>query len=71
VDPIASVTFRDLEAGCEGYAGTRAGDGIVGLALSLESDGDIEVVVTSAQARDIAAALEAAAKRADGAVAGA
>jgi len=65
VDELAPVNFTDLVAGCRGYAAARAVGGSVGLAVSLEANGDVEVFLRPDEARAIAVALEAAARLAE------
>jgi hypothetical protein len=62
---LASLNFLDLVEKCRVYVGTRVGKGVVAVAVSREVDGDVEVCVTPNDARAIAWALEAAAKRAE------
>ena len=64
--PIAGLNFHDLEENCEAYAGVRASPGKVAVVLSLMSNGDTELIVTPQIARELAAALEAGAKHAEG-----
>ena len=66
MDQIASLDFRDAEAGCSGFASVRVARQVVALALSLETDGDLEASFTPQVARALAAALERAAKQAEG-----
>ncbi len=56
-DFVASGTFVDAEAGDDAYWNVRATPIGIALALSLESDGDVQVVVDQATARLIAEAL--------------
>ena len=66
MEQVAALNFHDLEENCAGYAGVRASRGVVALAVSLEKLGDTEVFVTPQQARELASALENAARRAEG-----
>ena len=43
---IGSFEFRDADSGESAWAGVRMAGDSVALALSLESDGDIEVVLS-------------------------
>jgi hypothetical protein len=54
------VEFDDLDAKCSRFALTKAEPGTVGLTLSLESNGDIDIFVSTDEARTIVGALEAA-----------
>ena len=65
MEQVASLEFRDVEAGSRAFASVRAAGKVVALALSLETDGDLEVCVTPKVARELAAALESAAQRAE------
>lgn len=65
MDQVASLEFRDVEARSRAFAAVRAAREVVALALSLETDGDLEVCVTPKIARELAAALENAAQRAE------
>jgi len=62
---IVSLKFRDLEEGCGAFASVRAGKRVVALGLSLESSGDVEARLSPVLARQLAAALEAAATQAE------
>jgi len=57
MDQIATVAFRDTESGSEALAIVRAAPGIVGVALSLRSDGDIEVLLPTTAAQTLLEAL--------------
>ena len=59
---VASGTFVDAEAGDNAYWNVRATPVGIALALSLASDGDVQVVVDQGTARLIAEALLAAAE---------
>ena len=65
MEQVASLVFRDVEAGSPAFASLRAANEVVALALSLETNGDLEVCVTPKVARELAAALEIAAQRAE------
>jgi hypothetical protein len=65
MEQLASLNFVDLVEKCQVHVGTRVGKGVVALAVSLEVDGDVEVRLAPNDARAIAVALEAAAKRAE------
>ncbi|MFY9578424.1 MAG: hypothetical protein WAQ33_03795 [Gaiellaceae bacterium] len=47
MEDIATLAFDDVETGDEALAVVRAEPGAVALALSLRSDGDVEVVMTA------------------------
>ena len=67
MDQVVSLDFSDIEAGCSGFASVRVAKQVVALALSLEANGDVEACFTPHVARELAAALERAAKQAEGA----
>ncbi len=63
MEHIATIQFTDAESGAEAYAFVRAStapEGPITLALSLESDGDIEVVMPLADCERLIAALRQA-----------
>jgi hypothetical protein len=60
MDQIATVEFRDAYSGDEALAIVRAAPGIVGVALSLRSDGDIEVLLPPTAAKALLKALHEA-----------
>ena len=53
---IATISFVDADSGDEGFVGVRVEGGVVGLSVSLRSDGDIEVFVGR---REVGALLDA------------
>jgi hypothetical protein len=59
---VASGTFVDREAGDGAYWNVRATSIGIAIALSLPSDGDVQVVTDPQTARSIAEALLAAAE---------
>ena len=61
------INFVDVEARSAGFAIVRAGEGEVGLGLSLEDDGDIEVFLRPADCEKLLAALQQAISIANGA----
>ena len=61
---VAKVDFNDLDAKSPGFVLTQAEPGMVEIAISLDTNGDIEVFVTPESARAIARAIEAAANHA-------
>lgn len=65
MDQIAQMSFVDLEEQHEGIAVVRAEPRVVALALSLQSNGDIEVFIAPEVAREIAHSLVVAAERAE------
>lgn len=54
---IKTIEFVDAESHENGVAVIRATKGIVGLALSLESDGDIEVFLSNDICRSLVSAI--------------
>ena len=52
-----SGTFTDQEAQVPAYWSVRKVDGIIAVALSVESDGDIDVGMDASTARALATAL--------------
>ena len=65
MDQIAQMSFLDSEAQREGIAAVRAEPRVVALALSLQSNGDVEVFISPEMAREIARSLVVAAERAE------
>jgi hypothetical protein len=59
-DNIDTINFLDSESGDSGCAIVRAVDGSVGLCLSLESDGDIEVFLSCQETETLIKALQRA-----------
>ena len=57
---VATIGFRDAESGGEAIVIVRAAPGAVGLALSLRGDGDIELFLPPAAARDLLDAIRQA-----------
>jgi hypothetical protein len=66
MEPVAQVDFADLEESCAGFVLVQIGPGKVGIAVSLENDGDVDICITPDNARAIAVALEVAANYAEG-----
>ena len=62
---VHQLTFQDLDSGSTGLATARAAGASVGVGLSLEENGDIEVFLSPASARRLAALIVAAAGEAD------
>ena len=54
---VATLTFRDALSDAEALSIVRVSPGMIGLALSLRSDGDIEVVLPVPTARALMCAL--------------
>jgi hypothetical protein len=54
---VERIDFTDSESG-GGFVGVRVFSNSVGLTISLEADGDIEVMLDPSVAAEIAAALE-------------
>ena len=57
---ISLIDFVDVESRQEGIAIVRAGDGEVGLALSLKEDGDIEVFLGLRECEQLLLSLQEA-----------
>ncbi|HET7585465.1 MAG TPA: hypothetical protein VFK13_11195 [Gemmatimonadaceae bacterium] len=57
---IATIRFEDADTGDPGVAVIRTAARVVGLALSLESNGDIEVFLKAADCERVIAALQQA-----------
>lgn len=53
----ATINFLDKDSGQPGFAAIRVEGEIVGVALSLRDDGDIEVFLTKEEAAQLAAAI--------------
>ncbi len=56
MEPLG-LNFQDATTGEEAYAAVRAAEGCIALALSLKSDGDVEVVLPVEVCRALATAL--------------
>lgn len=61
----ASINFFDRVNNDHAWAGTRVGDDTIALALSLRSDGDLELFFGPQEARVLAAGLLEAAAQAE------
>jgi hypothetical protein len=66
LEPVAQIAFDDLDAKCPGFVLIKLEPNIVGVSISLETDGDIDIFLTPQKARDLALALEVAANQAEG-----
>jgi hypothetical protein len=55
---VERIDFTDGESGGDGFVGVRICSNSVGLIISLEADGDIEVILDPSVATEIASALE-------------
>ena len=55
-----TINFVDKDSGQAGFAAVRVEGAIVGLALSLRDDGDIEVFLDPQEAAQLAAVLQEA-----------
>ena len=55
-----TISFTDRETGERAAVITRTTSGLVGLCLTLERSGDLEVVMSKATTHELVAALEAA-----------
>ncbi len=60
MNEIATITIQDIESSDEALAIVRYGKGQIALALSLKSDGDVEVVMNKANALALIDALKKA-----------
>ena len=56
----STINFVDKDSGQEGFVAVRVEGAIVGLALSLRDDGDVEVFLDKEEAAQLAAALKEA-----------
>jgi hypothetical protein len=65
MENVATVRFKDVDADDEALAIVRARVGAVAVALSLQQDGDLEVVLPVDAARELRRALDAALAVAD------
>ena len=63
---INLIDFVDIESRQEGIAIVRAGDGEVGLTLSLKEDGDIEVFLGLRECEQLLSSLQEAVSIAKG-----
>jgi hypothetical protein len=60
MNAVATIEFRDAVSGDDGIAVVRAAPGVVGLALSLRGDGDIELFLPPDAARPLLDAIRQA-----------
>ncbi len=60
-----TINFLDKDSGRPGFAAIRVEGAVVGVALSLRNDGDIEVFLTKDEAAQFAAALREASSLTD------
>ena len=60
VSQTRTIKFIDQDSGQAGFVAVRTEDEVVGLALSLEANGDIEVFLDSSQVAALIQALEQA-----------
>jgi hypothetical protein len=58
--PIATIIFQEVGTGEECVVFVRAESGSIAIALSRKSDGDVQVVLPTVQARELSRALYAA-----------
>jgi len=65
MSPIATIRFQELETGEDCVAIVQSSSGKIALALSRKSDGDVEIVFTTAQTSELIQALTAALKKAE------
>lgn len=61
---IAIIKMLDIDEADEAFANVRCGKGKVALALSILTNGDVEVVMTKAQAQELIDALASAVNQA-------
>jgi hypothetical protein len=64
MQPIATIPFTDLTSDDNAHAIVRAGDGLIALALTLRTNGDLEVVMPIETCNQLSAALADAASAA-------
>jgi hypothetical protein len=57
---IAYIPFMDADSGDQAFAIVRAQPGLVALGLSLQSDGDLEVVFGAEECKQLISALHEA-----------
>lgn len=62
--PIAIIKMLDIDETDEAFASVRCGNGKVALALSILTNGDVEVSMSKSQAAELADALLAAVRQA-------
>jgi hypothetical protein len=60
LEEIATIKFTDIDTNDEAVAIVRSDEDSVAVALSLESDGDIEVVMKKEDAKKLSEALKKA-----------
>lgn len=60
MNTIAMLDFVDIDSGANGHAYVRASSDLIGLTLSLQSNGDIEVFLRPPDCERLIAALQAA-----------
>lgn len=65
LEEIATLSFRDLESGDEGVIVIRVAKDSVALAVSLQTDGDIEVLLSASDALAAAEKLRQAGMKAE------
>jgi hypothetical protein len=61
----STINFVDKDSGQEGFVAVRVEGAVIGLALSLRDDGDIEVFLEKEEAAQLAVALEEASSSAE------
>lgn len=57
---IANIPFVDADSGDQAFAFVRAQAGLVGLSLSLEHNGDLDVALRAEECKQLIRALEIA-----------
>ena len=60
MDTVATIDFREASTGDRGAIIVRSAPGVLGLALTLEDDGDIEALLPADACRRVIHALERA-----------
>jgi hypothetical protein len=60
MDPVATIEFRDSSTQDGGVIIVQRGKGVVALAVSLQTDGDVEVLLAADDCRRVVEALEQA-----------
>jgi len=66
LENIGTLEFVDLDSNDKAFAFVRASDGVVALGLTLEKDGDIDVLLPLETCRSLIDLLNSALKTASG-----
>jgi hypothetical protein len=64
---VETINFVDRDSGQPGFAAVGVADDVVGVAFSLQNDGDIEIFLDARDVHQLARALERAGTLATGA----